>query len=274
MKRKLLFTTLALISGIFAFSQDKDDSKIVVEITKEINGEKKTFRGEYETTEQMKSDPNYQEFAGDDTKFNFWFDKDGDEDVFFHMDQFDNFSNSFSFDFGMDDEEKERLLKRFHFDDQDGSGFFLLDDMDLDEYKDRLKELGIEMEGLVERLKEKGGHRAFIITKRIKVSDIEGDEFGKKGTVNKNNILELENLSFSPNPSSDGRFRIRFQVPKEDEMNIKVYNTDGKEVFNRYFERFGGTYSETIDLSDQKDGIYLLEISQGNQRLTKKIIIN
>lgn len=95
----------------------------------------------------------------------------------------------------------------------------------------------------------------------------------KKGEVNKNSKLELEDLSFYPNPSTTGRFKVRFKVPQEKELSIKVFNLDGKEVYNRYFERFGGTYSESIDLSGQSEGIYLLEISQGDKRITKKIVI-
>ena len=65
-----------------------------------------------------------------------------------------------------------------------------------------------------------------------------------------------------------------FTLPEEGELNIRISNLEGKEVFSRYFERFGGTYSEMIDLSDQKDGIYLLEIISGGNKEVKKIIIN
>ena len=101
-----------------------------------------------------------------------------------------------------------------------------------------------------------------------------GDEFGKKGKVNESDLLELEDLTFYPNPSKNGKIKVRFSTPSENNLSIKVSNLEGKEVFSRYFESFSGRYAETIDLSGQKEGIYLLEISQGKKRLTKKLVVD
>ena len=283
-----------LVLGIMStpiFSQSEDDGKIKVEITKEINGEKKTFKGEYNSTEEMRADPSYQEFAGDDNGFNFWFDGDGDEDVFLHLDQFGDSNKSFFKFFQDEDDEENNGIFFKHFNDDDGNSFFFkhldsdslegfldlhLDNIDMEAYKEKLKNLGIELDVLMEKLNHgnvDGSSTRIISIKRIKIGEVK-DEFGKKGKVAESNKLELDELSFYPNPSSNGRFKVRFELPEEGELNIKVSNLEGKEVFKRYFERFGGTYSETIDLSDQKDGIYLLEISSGKKRLTRKIVIN
>ena len=291
MNRKTTILTMLLLSIISTsvFSQTEDEGKIKIEITKEINGEKKTFKGEYNSTEEMRADPNYQEFAGEDNGFNFWFEGDDDDDLFIHLDQLRGNNNSFFKFFDDEDEDGRNGFFFKHFDDDNGiffkhfdgdsiSEFFdmHLDDMDMDEYKEKLKELGIQLDVLVDKLNHgNGSHsRTSIITiKRVKISDV-ADEFGKQGKVAESNKLELEDLTFFPNPSSNGRFKVRFGLPEEGELNIRVSNLEGKEVFSRYFERFGGTYSEMIDLSDQKDGIYLLEISSGKKRLTKKIVIN
>jgi len=274
---QLLLMILFVFSMLITKAQDSNDGKIVVEITKDINGEKKTFKGEYENAEQMRADPNYQEFAGEDDGFNSWFDDEGSEkDLHFHLDQLKNLRSG-SFNFGFDDEEgSTRIFKHLHGEDaEEGTGFFQFDNFDMAEHEEDMKALGIEMQALIERLGESEDGSVFVLTlKSIKVTEVDGDEFGKKGEVRENNKLELEDLRFSPNPSPNGRFHVRFRVPEENELNIKVFNLEGKEVYNRYFERFGGTYSESIDLSGQKEGIYLLEISQGNRRVTKKIIIN
>ncbi len=281
----LMVLVLSVIS-ISAFSQTEQDGKIKIEITKEIDGEKRTFKGEYNSTEEMRADPNYQEFAGDDSGFNMWF--DGDDDVLLHLDQLRANNNS-SFKF-FDDEDNDGRNGFFfkHFDD-DGDGVFFkhfdgdsinsffdmyINDRDMKEYKKKLEELGIQLDVLVDKFNHGNSNRTSIITmKKVKITDVE-DEFGKQGKVTESNKLALEDLSFFPNPSSNGRFKVRFGMIEEGELNIRVSNLDGKEIFNRYFERFGGTYSEMIDLSDQKDGIYLLEISSGKRRLTKKIVIN
>ncbi len=265
------------LSGLFlGNAQDEKDGKITVEITKEINGEKRTFKGEYENVDQMRADPNYQEFADEDEGFSFWFDRDGDEDVFLKLDQFDQFGKSFQFGFGGSGLQGFNMLKHFNLDSihDQNFNFFHFDADDWDGHEESIERLQDQMQELLENLGEEGNSRVFLFgSKRIKVLEVEGDEFGKKGKVSESNLLELDDLSFYPNPSSDGRFKVRFRVPKEDELNIKVFNLEGKEVFNRYFERFGGLYSESLDLSGQKEGIYLLEISQGKDRLTRKIVI-
>lgn len=266
-----------LMTSLASMAQSEDDGKIVVEITKDINGEKKTFKGEYNSTEEMYADPDYQAFAGEDEGINFWFDSDNDADIFLHLDQFKNRSGSgFNYFFRDDDDDNNTFFFK-HFDGDSADGFFdiHLDGMDLEEYKERMKELGIEMETLFDKFNNNDFDKRvqIIAMKRVKITEV-GEEFGKKGKVDKSNELALEDLSFYPNPAPNGRFKVRFQLPEEGELSIKVSNLDGKEVFSRYFESFGGIYSETIDLSGQKEGIYLLEIGQGKKRLTKKIVIN
>ena len=278
MKRIQLIIASLLVVGLSVSlaqdDQDKKEGKVIVEITKEVNGEKKTFKGEYENTEQMKADPAYREFAGDDDRFNFWFDKGGDEDIFIHLDKMKDHQKSlYRFFDGDDDEDNAFFFKHL---DGDSAGIFNFhfNGTDMEEHKERMKELGIEMDALIKRFGDSDKQVFIFESKRVRVIDVDGDEFGKKGAIDKDEELELDNLSFFPNPSSNGTLKVRFTVPDEDELNIKIFNLEGKEVYSRYFERFGGTYSETIDLSDQSEGMYLLEITQGKKRLTKKIIIN
>lgn len=277
MKKRIHFLTLAVIilMSTPGWAQN-DDGKIVVEITKEINGEKKTFKGEYNSTEEMYADPNYQEFSGDDNQFHFW---SGDENAnaLFHIDQIDDMKNHIFKFFNGEDGNNSFF---FHdFDDDSASGAFNLhfDHFDSEEFseelKEKMKDLGIEIESLVDEFSNNGSKRTKIVTfKSIRISDV-GDEFGKKGKVSENNLLELDDLTFYPNPSKNGKINVRFTAPSEDDLIIKVSNLEGKEVFSRYFESFSGLYSETIDLSDQKEGIYLLEIGQGKKRITKKLVV-
>ena len=165
------------------------------------------------------------------------------------------------------------------FDDDSASGAFNFhfDHFDSEEFSEELKQkmkgLGIEIEALVDEFSNNGDKKMKIITfKSISISDV-GDEFGKKGKVSENNLLELDDLTFYPNPSKNGKIKVRFTTPSQDDLTIKVSNMEGKEIFSRYFENFFGIYSETIDLSDQREGIYLLEISQGKKRITKKLVV-
>ena len=270
-----------LAASLFAseatLAQSDEEGKIVVEITKDINGEKKTFKGEYSSTEEMRADPNYQEFAGEEGGFNFWFDDDMEDDVFLQLDQFKNNNQSFFRYFHGDEEDDTGqgfFFKHFYDDSLNGFLNFHLDNMNIDEFRERMKKLSEEMEMMMGRIHDDDDRHVKVIElKRVEITEVD-DEFGKKGKVNEDYKLELEDLSFYPNPSSNGTFKVRFKVPEENELTIKVSNLEGKEVFSLYFERFSGLYSETIDLSRQQEGIYLLEISQGRKRLTKKIVID
>jgi len=272
-KMTQLVACLLLAFSVSSLYGQDEEGKIVIEITKDVNGEKKTFKGEYNSTEEMHADPNYQEFAGDQDQFHFWSD-DGDVSAFFHSDHLKDMQKSlFKF---FDGEEGSNA---FFFHDDDGSSFnFQFDHFDSEEFSEELheslKDLGIEIDELVDQFSDEDGDRRIkmITMKSIRVSD-DVDDFGKKGAVSENNQLELDDLKFYPNPSKNGKLKIRFTTPEEGALRLKVSNLEGKEVFSRSFDRFSGLYSETIDLSGQEEGIYLLEIAQGKKRFTKKLVV-
>lgn len=261
MNKSFIILLVSLLIGMQVLAQD---SKITVEITKEIDGEKKTFRGEYENEEQMRADPNYQEFAEQDDSFNFSFNQFGD-DSFSQFHSFFNDEGSFNFNFGDDN-------GAYHF--FNDSSFNKLKDWDREEFEARMEELGIDFKKFFDRFDDEEAQTSFYhySTKKIEIEDINSDEFGKRGRVKDNNKLLLDDLSIQAN-SSDGKIKVRFSLESEGELGIKVYNVEGKEIFNRYFGRFAGLYSETIDLRNQEEGSYLLEIENDDRRLTKKIII-
>ncbi|MFY0605618.1 MAG: T9SS type A sorting domain-containing protein [Cyclobacteriaceae bacterium] len=269
----------------------ENSQKVKVEISKEIDGEMKTFKGEYDSEEAMKADKDLREFMGDDATF--WTSKSGSGSSFFkffgddgnYSFDFDSeeFSNHFKhlgdsmnrFDFSqledLDEELKEHLDKL-----QSGNGFafsFGGDDQTFEWHS--LEGLGEEIAEKMEQIFEEGGENKFetIIIKKIQISE-DASEFGKKAVVKPSHELILDDLSYYPNPATNGRFRLKFTPVKDEELSIKIYNIEGQEVFNRYFNRFSGLYSEKIDLTQQEEGIYLLEIENGDKRLTRKIVID
>ncbi|MEP0367837.1 MAG: T9SS type A sorting domain-containing protein [Cyclobacteriaceae bacterium] len=280
-KQLLGLILILMYSGVSA--QDAEgDGKIVLEITKEINGEKKTFKGEYENEEQMRADPNYREFVGEDDDFNFNFNGIDHNNIAIDiqklMDQngfnfsFDTdsgpkaifgFDSAVVFDFSKDMEEMAEEMRRlganvqaFQFDDDSGMAW-VFGDSSNNTTKNHVSVFG---------------DADVMVLKKLKITEIDGDEFGKKGKVKDSESLELESLDYYPNPST-GSFKLRFKVPQQGELSVKVYNLDGKEVFSRYFNQFGGTYSESLDLTDQSAGVYLLEVQLDKKRLTRKIVI-
>jgi hypothetical protein len=98
---------------------------------------------------------------------------------------------------------------------------------------------------------------------------------GMKGTIivqNPNGIAENKNLttiSVYPNPSN-GKFQFELSGwESAKKSNLEIYNMLGEKI---YQSEITNPNSE-IDLSNQKSGIYFMEIYCGETVLTKKIII-
>lgn len=302
----LMALMLLALFGAETLAQETE-SQINIKITRDINGEEKTYEGSYETEEQMQADEALKEFMGDeDMKTNFWFGSprngnvaiEEDEDESRYMFRFDEEQGPFHFKIfqddstmeafhlqmeemmenfeGMDDEMKEKIkeLKEKN----DHTFAFTVPDIDYDFDWTMPDSLAKQVEVLVRKIQDQhSGMEKRIeirVSKTLKITEEVGDDFGKKGVVKENNTLVIPDLGYFPNPAPNGTFKLRFNTPGAGELSIKIFNLDGKEVFNRYFENYLGLYSETIDLSRQSEGMYMLEIQQDGKRLTRKIVIN
>jgi hypothetical protein len=293
MKKILTHTMLGLLMlGLFStagLAQEKE-GKIKIKITRDIDGEERTYEGTYETEEQMREDHALQEFMGDeDFKTNFWFGgpynkafelEEGENGNSF-MFRFDDKEGPYHFQFDMDSTMKaleRQLTKQIVVATDLAEAQEKLAEMDIDidfDFTDSLaRQIEVQMQRMHEQMEDMDRQIEVRVIKHIEITEEVGKEFGKKGTVKESHQLLIPDLSYYPNPSPNGRFKLRFDAPGEGSLAIKIYNLDGKEVFNRFFENFQGLYSESIDLSGQSEGTYLLEIQQDGKRLTRKIVID
>ncbi len=291
--RTLMIAVIAVGTACTSQAQNDKDKKITIQITKQVDGEMKTFKGEYASEEEMRADPAYQEFAGDDDNV-FFFGGEGDHDSFIQLHR-GHGGNAFSFSMDDDDFLPHNFMKNFKFRNGNGSAFFFGDDDSIfgpnhwnsEEYEEELQE---KMEDLEEKLKDldedlredimesmkemQEMHSSMGLPKRIKrniisISDVD-DDFGKKGKVSKDEKLELDDLNFMV---MRNRLNLRFRVKDEGELTVKISNENGKDIYNRYYESYGGTFSDMIDFSKYSEGKYLLEIQLDKKRLTKKVVI-
>lgn len=292
--RTLMIAMLIVGTACTTQAQD-DDKKITIRITKQIDGETKTFEGEYASEEEMWADPAYREFAGDDKDISIWF---GDDDMdnifrFHHVPS----ANAFSFDFDDDEFFDKNFMKNFHFRSNGGALFFGDDDDNaiidfrswnskeyeeelekkMEELEDKLKDLDKDirkevMESMkeIQEMQSSMGFPKRIKRNAISISDV-GDDFGKRGKVSKNEELELDDMNLM---ATRTRLNMRFRIKDQGELTIKISNEKGKDIYNRYYEQFGGTFSDGIDFSKYSEGKYLLEIQLDEKRLTKKIVID
>ena len=279
-----------LATSLSIQAQDADDKKIKIRISKQVDGDTKTFEGEYANEEEMINDPAYREFSESDDE-TAWLDRQGEME---RIPELHQGPSGFSFDFD-EDFFSNLISKSFDF-SKSGTHSFFFDDQDAvtdlrgwngEEFEEKLSE---KMEQLEDNLKDLDTetresirqsiediqelHTSMGTPKRITRSTLSisevGDDFGEKGKVSENEKLELNEVNLT---SARNRLIMKLKPKGEGELSVKISTQSGKDIYNRYFETFGGTFSDTIDFSPYSDGKYLLEIQRGKKRLTKKIVI-
>lgn len=114
-----------------------------------------------------------------------------------------------------------------------------------------------------------------IIMSKVKIDDASKEEKEAAGYGNgaKTKELDIDELTFSPNPGK-GKFDLGFELVKKGDVEIRITDLNGKELFKESLKNFKGEYKKQIDISDNSKGIYLLNIRQDNRQLCKKIVIN
>lgn len=84
--------------------------------------------------------------------------------------------------------------------------------------------------------------------------------------------FSLENFKLYPNPNK-GNFNIEFNSTSSNDVKITIYDIQGRQIFDRSYPNTG-MFSQNLDLNNVQSGVYLVNIFDGNQRETRKIIIN
>lgn len=85
-------------------------------------------------------------------------------------------------------------------------------------------------------------------------------------------VAGISNFSIYPNPN-DGRFEIRFNNSGNEDVLIEVYDTLGRLIqSNKYVS--SGNFVQSINLGNVQSGVYLVNVSNGISKSTKRIVIN
>jgi len=83
--------------------------------------------------------------------------------------------------------------------------------------------------------------------------------------------LELDELRFFPNPGN-GRFNLSFQTDSAGDLEVMVFNQEGKTVYYEMLGDFEGRYDNRIDISNRASGKYFLQIKQNAKTYSRKLI--
>jgi serine protease AprX len=93
-------------------------------------------------------------------------------------------------------------------------------------------------------------------------------------TLSTTDVALSNSLRIHPNPSK-GEFTISFDAGAsiQNDVKVQIYDLSGRQVFNVNFDSTSQFFSETINLNNIQSGIYMANISQGNNVTSRKIII-
>lgn len=83
--------------------------------------------------------------------------------------------------------------------------------------------------------------------------------------------LFMQSLEVYPNPNN-GAFNLSFELPEDGAAEVKVFDMLGNEIHSESLSGFSGRYSRMIDISDNAQGTYFLQITQNGKSFTQKII--
>jgi hypothetical protein len=79
-------------------------------------------------------------------------------------------------------------------------------------------------------------------------------------------------LVIAPNPSA-GKFTLKVDTKRSQEMDVHIYHTDGKEVANEIISAAEGTSLHYINVEDLASGIYTLFVQHIGGTISRKIVI-
>jgi len=81
----------------------------------------------------------------------------------------------------------------------------------------------------------------------------------------------FENFSLFPNPNK-GEFTVKLNSSSNEAVQIGVYDIRGRQVFKESYGN-SSSFNQVIKLNQVQAGMYLVTISDGSRKTTKKIIV-
>jgi subtilisin-like proprotein convertase family protein len=81
----------------------------------------------------------------------------------------------------------------------------------------------------------------------------------------------FENFALYPNPNN-GNFTVQFNSSSDNSILIGVHDIRGREVFSKSYIN-NGFFNEKLQLDNLQSGVYLINIQDGDKKITKKIVI-
>ena len=80
-----------------------------------------------------------------------------------------------------------------------------------------------------------------------------------------------EGISIFPNPS-DGEFKIQFSDTWRGDIDLEIIDIFGRPIYNTNLNNDSGSTSHDVDISSKNDGIYLIQLVQGDKKAMLKLV--
>ena len=82
----------------------------------------------------------------------------------------------------------------------------------------------------------------------------------------------LSDFVVYPNPNN-GTFNVKLNTSSTNGISMTVYDVSGRRVFDKRYVS-SSTFNETVNLNNVQAGMYILEVSDGVKKQSKKIVVN
>ena len=103
----------------------------------------------------------------------------------------------------------------------------------------------------------------------IRISEVNEETLKKLDAEKAESTLTVNDLTISPN-FSNGKLNLTFNLAEKGSAEVKVLDSNLKEVFTDKPASINGTYFKQISLP--KNGVYYIRISQGGKTFVRKMV--
>lgn len=83
--------------------------------------------------------------------------------------------------------------------------------------------------------------------------------------------FEFSKFALYPNPNN-GSFTVQFESASSQKVNIAVHDLRGRKIFDQSYNN-SGMFSQNLQLDKAQAGIYLVSITDGDKKVTKRIVV-
>jgi hypothetical protein len=110
-----------------------------------------------------------------------------------------------------------------------------------------------------------------VIRRVMKKQAVEPPAPATQQSVN-NEPTRISNLSFFPNPNA-GNFYVRFKVSEPSDVHLEILDLSGKSIYAHDEKNFSGDFEKNIYRSELPAGTYIMNVSVGQETKALKIIV-